>query len=175
MLFKKAIATICLLVLISTPAVSLQVLTDETGNKKEQNTLTITEDNFDCFQSLQCLKRENPFKKSNLDEIRLRGLESERYTVEGTSKNETMYALYNGSGKLIKANVVQRNIVLPRAIFETLSESEYTSWTVIGNELIIRDFDENRMQYKVILQNGGEVKIEHFDKNGRLNTPSVAS
>lgn len=167
MLLKNLILTICLFVIASTPVSSFQMSSDEITPNKPRKSLTIHEGNFSCFQSLQCLVRENPFPKSNLEDVRLNN-NSEKYVVEGTSKNETMYAVYDGKGDLIKATVIQRNIALPKTILRVLTSSEFDDWSLIGNELVIENFDKHSMQYKVILKNGDEVRVEYFDKYGQF-------
>lgn len=166
MLLKNMILTICLLILTSVPAVAQQISPNATNNEKPRNTLTIHEGNFSCFQNLQCLIREDPFKNSNLDQINLNNT-TDRYIVEGTSKNESIFAIYSGSGNLVKATVIQRNIILPKTISRTLASAEFEEWAVIGNELVIENFNKNSMQYKVILQNGNEVRVEYFDGQGK--------
>jgi len=167
MLLKNILITTCLISLISLPAISQQSA-ENTESEYELAPRAITIDKFDCFQTLQCLKRENPFKKSNLDNIRINDNRSSRFIVEGSSKNETLHAVYTNSGELVKATVIQRNIPMPRTINEALVTGEYKSWTVIGNELVIENFDKERMQYKVILENEGEVRVEYFDRNGHF-------
>lgn len=167
MLSKNIFLTAILLIFISTPAFSLQMaeamITDDPDTPRTG--LTINEENLGCFQTLQCLKRENPFQKSNLEEVKLNN-QSNRYIVEGSTKNETLYAEYNGKGDLIKATVIQRNIVLPRTINIVLTSGELENWSVIGNELVIENFDKSRMEYKVILEHEGEVRVEYFDHKG---------
>lgn len=170
MLLKNIILiTIALAVSIS-PAISQHTTGDNIENDTPQNTRIIVEENFSCFQSLKCLQKENPFKKSNLNEVRLNSNSTERYVVEGSSKNESMHAVYNSNGELIRATVIQRNIPTPRAITEVLATGEFKAWQIIGNELVIENFDKQTMQYKVILQNDKEVRVEHFDRHGRLLT-----
>lgn len=168
MLLKNILITICLLALTYSPATSQQSQTDPIDGEKPRSTLTINQNNFDCFQSLHCLKRENPFKNSNLNEISLNNNRTERYIIEGTSKNETLHAVYNSYGELVKATVIQRNIALPKKITHALTTGEFEPWFIIGNELVIENFDKNRMQYKVILEHQGEVRVEYFDNNGQL-------
>lgn len=167
MLLKNMILTVCLFALISVPAVSMQISPDVTNNEKPRNTLTIHEGNFSCFQNLQCLKRENPFKNSNLVQINLNSM-TDRYVVEGTSKNESIFAVYSGSGDLIKATVIQRNIILPKTILRRLASADFEDWFVIGNELVIENFNKNSMQYQVILQDENDVRVEYFDRDGNI-------
>ena len=168
MLLKNIILTTCLLVLISSSAFSLQASQNSTDGEKPKTTLTITEDNFNCFQSLECLRRNNPFPNSDLSNISLNDRRAEGYTVEGSSKNESLYAEYHYRGGLVKATVIQRYIPLPKAINEILVSGELESWTMIGNKLVVRNFDRNTMQYKVMLKNGNDIRVEYFNKYGEF-------
>lgn len=166
MLITKIITTTLVTLLMGLPAVALQGSSSTTDDTKTNNSLMIHEDNFSCFQNLQCLMKDNPFRTSNLDDIRFNNHEYQTYVVEGTSKNEEVYAVYDQDGLLIESTVTQRNIVLPEKISRSLVSSEFRDWTLIGNELEVRNFDKNTMLYKVVLQNGEEVRVEYFDRNG---------
>ncbi|TVR34010.1 MAG: hypothetical protein EA390_03465 [Balneolaceae bacterium] len=152
----------------SSAAFSLQASQMSTDGETLKTALTITEDNFSCFRSLECLKRNNPFPKSDLSKIRLNDFRSEGYTIEGSSKNESLHAEYNYRGDLVKATVIQRNIPLPKAINDILASGELESWTMIGNELVIRNFDRSTMQYKVILLRDDDIRVEYFNKHGEF-------
>jgi hypothetical protein len=128
------------------------------------NTLAVHEGNLTCFQDLKCLKSNNPFNHTNLDEVILGNNRSGNYVVEGKSKNEEIHAVYNARGELLKATVIQRNVALPKHICEALVSDEYKSWTMIGNEIEIRNFDKNKITYKVVLSRDGEVRVAHFDQ-----------
>jgi hypothetical protein len=129
--------------------------------------LTIHEGNFSCFRDLNCLKDKNPFRSSNLDEVRPASNLTGNFIIEGSSRNEEIYAMYNGRGELLKATVIQRNIVLPKNLREILINDEFKSWTMIGNEVEIQDFDKNKVTYKIVLSRDGEVRVEHFDSYGQ--------
>lgn len=168
MLLKITLLTVSLFAMAAFPAASQHDKSNAFDEVFDPVPLTITIDKFDCFQRLQCLKRENPFKNSNLERIRFDNNRAGSYVVEGSSKNETLHAVYNGNGDLLKATVIQQNIPMPRAINEALFSGELQDWTMIGNELLIENFDKERMQYKVILQNEGEVRVEYFDRYGNF-------
>jgi len=167
MLLKITFITACLLAMAASPAASQHDKSNMPDEVFKPSSLTITMDKFDCFQKLQCLKRDNPFRNSNLGQINFNHNRAESYVVEGSSKNETLHAVYNSNGDLQKATVIQRNIPMPRAINEVLISDEFRDWSLIGNELVIQNFDRERMQYKVILQNGSEVRVEYFDRYGQ--------
>lgn len=168
MLLKTTLLSTCLLAMAASPAAAQHDKSNVFDDVFEPTSLTITIDKFDCFQTLQCLQRENPFRNSDLANIRFNNNRTDNYVVEGSSKNETLHAVYSSNGDLLKATVIQRNIPMPRAINETLVSEEFQGWTLIGNELRIENFDKERMQYQVILQNEGEVRIEYFDRYGHF-------
>jgi len=169
MITRNAILTL-IIATISTFPLYAQQATGQQLEVNSENSRIIVEENFNCFQSLHCLKRMNPFKNSNLDEINLNSQRHNRYVVAGSSKNETLHAEYNGDGELIRATVVQRNVPLPSIIYANLSK-ELSGWYIIGNEVIIENFDKKQIEYKVILQNDSEVRVEYFDSKGKQRTP----
>lgn len=149
---------------ISSHAMQSEISAPEEASHSYQ--LTVNDNTMDCFRSLQCLIEENPFKNSNLDRIRLNNSRAQRFMVEGSSENEELKAVYLANGDLVEAKVIQRNIVLPRRIYETLASNELSSWTMIENKLEIKNFDENTKRYQVVLSRDSEVRVEYFDKNG---------
>jgi len=172
MLLKNLLITLFLVSISATQVLSFQhseqVLTDDVY---ATGTLAIQESDYACFQNLECLKRNNPFKSSNLDKVSFNPDRYKQYIIEGSSRNESVYAVYNDKGDLIKATVVQRNIVLPKSIYESLAGVEYSSWKMIGNELVVQNFDQNSMTYKVILNRDDEVRVEYFDGKGNKISP----
>lgn len=172
MLLKNLLTFICIFAMSATQVSSFQLIEPEiTDGENSTGSLAIQVSDYTCFQNLDCLKRNNPFKNSNLDQVYFNSDRYKQYIVEGSSKNENMHAIYNGKGDLIKATVIQRNIVLPKSIYDTLVTDAYSSWKMIGNELVVQNFNQNRMTYKVILNSGDEVKVEYFDRKGKKVTP----
>ncbi|MCC5914012.1 MAG: hypothetical protein JJU46_06520, partial [Balneolaceae bacterium] len=66
-------------------------------------------------------------------------------TIEGSSKNEDLYAKYDHYGHLVSATVVHRNIPLPEKINRQLVSAEFSDWKMIGNERTIENFDERKI------------------------------
>ena len=170
MLITNIITTILITLLMSAPAVAFQNTSSVTDDAKSNKSLMIHEDNFSCFQNLQCLMKKNPFRYSSYNELRINSYEYQEFVVEGASKNEDVYAVYDQNGHLIEATVSQRNIALPGKITRTLVSGEFRGWSMIGNELEVHNFDKKTMLYKVVLQNGDEFRVQYFDRNGnRMN------
>ena len=171
MLLKNIFLITCIIALSGTYAFS-DPLTEATADTTQPpGTLTIHVSNYSCFQSLECLKEENPFINSNLDEIVFNPHRYEKYIVKGSSNNEDVYAIYDGRGDLVNATLRQRNIKLPSEIYEVLLSDSYSPWNIIGNELVVHNFDIKSMTYKVILSMNGEVKVEYFDRHGNIKSP----
>lgn len=166
MLFQNLLFTALILVTSYAPAAFSQAL--DKNYKPANSQLSINESNLYCFQNLQCLKQEKPFKNSNLEDVKLNQT-TKIYVIEGKSKNEDIYAEYDGSnGNLIKATVIQRNILLPKNILVELTIGDYKSWTMVGNKRIIKNFIKDSIEYEVVLMNDGELRIEYFDSNGMM-------
>lgn len=167
MLSKNILITALILVVSYAPAAFSQAPMNNSYESANSN-LSVNESNFHCFQNLQCLKQENPFNNTNLDNVKLNST-TEKYVIEGKSKNEEMYAEYNGmNGNLIKATVIQRNIILPRNIIAEITTGDYSGWTMIGNKRVIKNFWKDTIEYEVVMMKDGELRIEYFDSNGMM-------
>lgn len=168
MLKKTIILTSCLLLLSALQAHALQNSNPTDMEVTQKRAFAHAEENFKCFQSLSCLKRENPFLNSNLGSVNLNNNRYGHYVVEGRSENGSMHAVYDNRGELIKAKVIQRNAALPKAVADVLATGEFKEWTQIGNEVEVIDFDRNKVQYMVILEREGEIRIEYLNIDGKL-------
>ncbi len=152
-------------------ATALQAQAQQSSNPSvlevtEQRVLAYAEENFRCFQNLNCLKREDPFPSSNLGSFNLNNNRFDQYVVEGSSENGTMHAVYNNRGELIKAKVIQRNVALPKAVADVLASGEFKEWIQISNEVTVINFDRSQVQYMVILERDGEIRIEYLNIDG---------
>lgn len=166
MLLKNFLISLIVIIFATAPAVFSQQPHSQPDAPDKSRYLSINEDNLYCFQNLQCLKEENPFKNSNLEDIKLNN-SMRKYVIEGKSKNEELYAEYNGvNGNLIKATVIQKDIALPKNILLNLVSGEFKSWKMVGNKRIIKNFAEDSIRYEVILMKEGELRIEYFNRDG---------
>lgn len=167
MLSKNLILTTLLLAIVYAPAAFSQAPPTQEYEPSDSQ-LSIQENNLYCFQTLQCLRAENPFNNSSIADIMLNDTQ-EKYVIEGKSRNEELYAEYNGkNGTLIKATVIQRNIILPKHLLVTLTSGEFKSWTMVGNKRTIKNFSKDSIEYEVVLMKDGELRIEYFDSNGMV-------
>ncbi|HKL16419.1 MAG TPA: hypothetical protein VJ915_12330 [Balneolaceae bacterium] len=172
MLLKNLLVTALVLVLSYAPAAFSQSSANDSYNGPDKS-LSINLSNLYCFQNLQCLKTDNPYKGTDLSDINLNSMK-EKYIVQGNSKNEQLYAEYDGkTGNLIKATVIQRNIRLPHNILATISTGENTGWTMAGNTRVIKNFMEDSIKYEVVLIKDGELRIKYFDVNGMTIDPII--
>jgi hypothetical protein len=168
MLQKIIILTSCLLLVTALQAHALQNSNPTDMEVTQKRAVAHAEENFRCFQNLNCLKRENPFPNSNLGSINLNHNRFDQYVVEGSSENGTMHAVYNNRGDLIKAKVIQRNVALPKAVADVLATGEFKEWNQVSNEVTVINFDRNQVQYMVILERNGELRIEYLNIDGEF-------
>jgi len=172
MLLKNLLVTALVLVISYAPAAFSQSSAEDVYDGPDKS-LSINQSNLYCFQNLQCLKSDNPFKGTDLSELKLDG-SNEKYVVQGKSKNEQLHAEYDGkTGNLIAATVIQRNIRLPGNILTAINTGENSGWTMAGNTRVIKNFMEDSIKYEVILIKDGELRIEYFDVNGMTVDPII--
>lgn len=166
MLSKNLLFTTLVIVLMYAPATFSQMAPSSPGFTEQQSTLSIHEGNLYCFQNIRCLQSEKPFRNTDLSNIELNG-STETYVLEGKTRNEELYAEYNGrNGNLIKATVIQRNIILPKQMLAHLATGEYSGWTMVGNQRVIKNFQKDSIRYEVMMMKDGELRIEYFDRHG---------
>lgn len=168
MLTKIIFTTLIFSIVTSAQVFSQHMSATSNNTEGTPNGITIHEDDFICFQDLLCVKKKNPFTRSNLDDVNLSRNRYQTYVVEGASRDEEVYAVYDDNGRLLKASLTQRNIKLPVSIKEALKEGSFANWKVIGSELTVENFDRRRMQYKVVLQNDDLVRVMNFDRHGNI-------
>jgi len=136
-------------------------------NEASPPDLSVKMENLACFKSMRCIQKQNLFVKSNLDIFRNGNSRFDGYTIEGSTVNEELFAQYDSKGGLIRSNVIQRNIPLSREIRNQLTNEEFNSWRMIGNERMIKNFDRKSIEYKLILQREEEIRIVYFDHKGQ--------
>lgn len=129
--------------------------------------LAVKVENLTCFKSLRCIQKENLFAKINLDIFKNGNGRYDGYTIEGSAENEELFAQYDHRGDLIRSNVIQRNIPLSKEIRIQLINEEFNSWNMIGNERLIKNFDNKSIEYKLILQKEDEIRVVYFDYKGQ--------
>lgn len=170
MYLKNRLIALIGLIFILAPAAFAQYSPSNT-DYTDKPQLSIHEGNLYCFQSLQCLVQEKPFRNSNLETINLNN-STKKYVIEGKSKNEELYAEYNGTtGNLIKSTVIQSDIILPKPIMEKLVSDQYKTWQMVGNKRIIKNFTKDTIRYEVILMKDEELQVVYFNRHGVAENP----
>lgn len=157
------IFTILLFVSTASQTVAQQPVTDTSSPPD----LTVTVENLNCFKSLECIQKNNLFVKSNLDIFKKGNGRYEGYTLEGSAEGEEFFAQYDYRGDLMRSTVTQRNIPLPNVISRQLIDENFNSWNMIGNERVIKNFDNKSIEYKLILQKDANIRVVYFDHKGQ--------
>ena len=163
---KLIIFTISLLVTTVAQTAAQQSAVDKTSPPG----LTVTVENLSCLKTLQCIQKENFFGNTSFEILKNGNSRFKGYTIEGSTKNEELFAQYDSRGNLIRSNVIQRNIPLSREIRNQLINEEFNSWSMIGNERRIKNFDRKSTEYKLILQREDEIRVVYFDNKGQNKT-----
>jgi len=172
MLLKNLIVTALILAVSYVPAAFSQSSAIDVYPDQNQS-LAVNESNLFCFQNLECLKAENPFKNSDLSNIKLNGSNS-KYVIKGSSRNEQLYAEYDGKhGSLIAATVIQRNVKLPKNILVKLNNGEYSDWTMVSNTRVIKNFNNDDTRYEVVLMKNSELRTKYYDSTGMIIDPII--
>ena len=70
-------------------------------------------------------------------------------------------------GNLIESTLIKKNTQVPLAILRFIySHETFNSWTMTGNEIVVKDFDPYQTEYKVIMSNGDETQVLNFKEQG---------
>jgi hypothetical protein len=67
-----------------------------------------------------------------------------RYEVTmKTNTGDDLWAVYSASGDLVETREVFKNNPLPQSVKESLANSQYKDWTVVGNNEVIRYYHDH--------------------------------
>lgn len=94
---------------------------------------------------------------------------ADHYVVTAKGKNVTTHAVYYKNGKLLRSRTQIKDAALPSAVLQTIGK-EYPGWKVVGDLVVIKNFDENKKYFKVELENGGQKQTAYFDHLGQKTT-----
>lgn len=172
MTFNTSIRILTILVfLIFSGSVFSQGLSQSSGQEdmiepKKQNSSLISENYYNCFKELHCLKNNREIREKGLDIQFDRKRHFKEYQLSGETRNEKLDAVYDDQGRLIEARLVRVNFALPRFITEQLVTGQYADWRMIGNEMVVENFDAKTTRYKVILQKEDQGTVLYFDRHG---------
>lgn len=95
------------------------------------------------------------------------------YVARASGKNIKCEAVYDAEGNLISAKTILKNMKLSAEIQESLS-ANYPGWKVSGDQVVVRNFDQNIGYTEITLVNKGERKTVYFNTRGKETTPDLA-
>lgn len=156
-------------ILISSITISLFFLASVLPAMSQSAERTITplnENDFTCFQNLECACSNKDLAAKGwvftFDET-VNGI-SQDVTAVMKGRNISLTAQYDKNGNLTSAVYKVENIALPPQLLIHLVDDQYSGFTMIANEKMVKDFDPNKTVYSVTMQNGESVKKLTFDK-----------
>ncbi|HYW35230.1 MAG TPA: hypothetical protein VE868_07480 [Balneolaceae bacterium] len=93
----------------------------------------------------------------------------DRYVVSAQGPGYKIKAIYGGNGELRYSKGTYKNWNLPEEIQTKLtSDPRFQGWHHVGNEVVIRDFRNDKKIYKITLANNGNKKTVYFNYLGQV-------
>jgi hypothetical protein len=93
-----------------------------------------------------------------------------RYEVKMTTSNGSeFYAVYSAEGNLIATREMSINVPIPQSVKESLSNSKYKDWTVVGNKEVIRYYHDKKsveQHFRVTVEKDNSTKSISFNYQG---------
>lgn len=166
----SSIVMLILMSVLSTGVVYSQGIETVEVSSKElpEAVLSAIETDFPYWTNIQWFVYDNGLHEwANIKtKMNHSGTEPEYYVAKGTGRNITSHAVYRKNGTLLRSKTVIKNTALPRPIQKVIS-TEYAGWNITGDEEVIRNFDDNRKYYKVLIEKDGENQTLYFDPMGK--------
>lgn len=138
-------------------------------NSSVKNVNSIIEQDYPFLKSIECLTNGYLSDQRNLN-LKLRNLnrgDKSHFVLEASGDRINVNARYDQDGNLIEATMIKENIPVPQAIMRFIySNDKFDSWTMTGNEKVVKDFDPYQTEYKVTMSNGDETQVLHFKELG---------
>jgi len=80
--------------------------------------------------------------------------------------NMNLTARYDRRGNLVESTLYRKNTALPSPVRKQLVSEDLTGWMMIENEMVVRDFETEKTEYKVILEKNNNKQTLYFDHEG---------
>lgn len=125
---------------------------------------TILEEDYPYLIHLSCLKN-GYFKGWNVKLINIDPPNPSHFVLQSTGNYIHMHAVYDKDGRLIEGELRLMDVALPKHILEEIFQN-FSGWKITANEKYVRDFDREKTEYKVILQNGSRKQTLYFGRDG---------
>lgn len=135
--------------------------------EKTSSKIFITEEDYPCFQSIDCLKTSQKFKDRGWNIAFKEDIQiPDEYVMRGEVTNMYLNARYDRRGNLIESTLYRKNTALPSSVRRQLVQDDLTGWTMIENEMVVNDFEVQKTEYKIVLEKDDNTQILYFDNEG---------
>lgn len=139
---------------------------DQSANAEQEKTssmIIITEEDYPCFQSIECLKTNQKFRNIAFSEdIQF----PDEYVMSGEVTNMYLNARYDRRGNLIESTLYRKNTALPSSVRRQLVQDGLAGWTMMENEMVVNDFEAQKTEYKIVLEKDDNRQTLYFDNEG---------
>ncbi|MCG2591046.1 hypothetical protein, partial [Rhodohalobacter sulfatireducens] len=89
------------------------------------------------------------------------------FVLEGSGATIDVKATYDEEGNLVESTLIKKDTQVPIPILRFIySHEKFNSWTMTGNEIVVKDFDPYQTEYKVTMTNGDETEVLNFKEQG---------
>lgn len=97
---------------------------------------------------------------------KMHGVLPDYFVATARGDNVTCEGVYDKNGRLVRSKVVFKNVELPDFVMEAVTK-DYPGWEVGGDEIVIRDFDENKKYFQVLIYKDRDTKTVYYDAKGK--------
>jgi|GEM_PF-3474085 len=108
---------------------------------------------------LPCKDQIQWFISSEADQI-------DYYVAKASGKNISCEAVYDRNGKLMHSETIMTDVRMPTSVMATIQE-EYPDWKVSNNKMVVRDFDDNKKHFEVVINRDGKKQTLYYDNLGK--------
>lgn len=133
--------------------------------------LPLDDEDFKCFQTIKCVTDSESLKEKGWAFIFDDSVENylQELSIAMKGVNVELSATYNKKGELLRATYKRQNLALPAALLSHIAIDEFDGWNMTGNEMIMKNFEENKTNYTVELQNNSSTKLLTFTHSDILD------
>ncbi|HYX10213.1 MAG TPA: hypothetical protein VE912_26025, partial [Bacteroidales bacterium] len=148
-----SVAVTFFLILFATSILNAQQ-TEVTKKDVPAQVISAVEQNY-----LPCKDQIQWFISSEADQI-------DYYIAKASGKNISCEAVYDRNGKLMHSETIMTDVRMPTSVMATIQE-EYPDWKVSNNQMVVRDFDDNKKHFEVVINRNGKNRTLYYDALGK--------
>lgn len=88
------------------------------------------------------------------------------YIAKASGKNISCEAVYDRNGNLMHSETIMTDVKMPTSVLAAI-QKEYPNWKVTENKMVVRDFDDYKKHFEVVIDREGENRTLYYDALGK--------